>query len=95
LIPPLSGVPPRTDRHQRGGRLDRPGLFNADATLMKNTGIRERLNLRFRAEFFNLFNHANFDLPIADVTSSAIGRIANTNSFAFPRQIQFGARLQF
>jgi hypothetical protein len=77
------------------GILIGPGLFNADGTLMKNTAIHERLNLQFRAEFFNMFNHPNFDLPVADVTSSAFGRIASTNAFLFPRQIQFGLRLQF
>jgi hypothetical protein len=60
---------------------------------MKNTGITERVNLQLRAEFFNIFNHANFANPIADVTSSAFGRIAST--YGFPRQIQFGARVQF
>jgi hypothetical protein len=77
------------------GILTGPGLFNADATLIKNTPIHERLNFQFRAEFFNVFNHPNFDLPVADVTSTAFGRIGNTNPYAFPRQIQFGARLQF
>jgi hypothetical protein len=75
------------------GVLTGPGLFNSDVTLLKNTGITERLNLQFRAEFFNIFNHANFANPISDVTSSAFGRIGST--YGFPRQIQFGARLQF
>jgi hypothetical protein len=77
------------------GELIGPGMFNADATLMKNTVIHERLNVQFRAEFFNVFNHPNFDLPVADVTSTAFGRIANTNPYLFPRQIQFGLRLGF
>ena len=75
------------------GVLVGPGLFNADVTLMKNTVITERLNLQFRAEFFNVLNHANFSNPVSDVTSSAFGRIANTNPNTFPRQIQFGLRL--
>jgi hypothetical protein len=75
------------------GVLTGPGLFNSDITVMKNTGITERVNLQFRAEFFNVLNHANFSNPIADVTSSAFGRIAST--YGFPRQIQFGARLLF
>ena len=34
-----------------------------DLALYKNTGIGERLNLQFRAEFFNILNHANFANP--------------------------------
>ena len=75
------------------GVLVGPGLWATDVTLMKNTAIPERWNIQFRAEFFNIFNHANFANPNADVTSSAFGRIGNVSGF--PRQIQFGARLQF
>jgi hypothetical protein len=75
------------------GALIGPGLWLVDVSLIKNTAITERWNLQFRAEFFNLFNHANFGNPVADVTSSAFGRIGTLNGF--PRQVQFGARLQF
>jgi hypothetical protein len=37
-----------------------PGSNNWDLALLKNTGITERVNVQFRAEFFNLFNHAQF-----------------------------------
>jgi Carboxypeptidase regulatory-like domain len=37
-----------------------PGTSNWDLALLKNTGITERVNVQFRAEFFNLFNHAQF-----------------------------------
>jgi hypothetical protein len=77
------------------GILVGPGLFSTDVTVMKNTRLHERVNLQIRVEFFNILNHANFELPNADVTSSAFGRVGNTNQFTFPRQIQFGARLQF
>jgi hypothetical protein len=75
------------------GVLTGPGLFNSDVTVMKSFDITEQVKLRFRAEFFNVFNHANFANPVSDVTSSAFGRIAST--YGFPRQIQFGLRLQF
>jgi hypothetical protein len=35
-----------------------------DFSLLKETALSERLRLQFRAEFFNLFNHANFDVPV-------------------------------
>jgi len=40
-----------------------PHFWNVDFSLAKNTQIREKLNLQFRAELFNIFNHPNFALP--------------------------------
>ncbi len=40
-----------------------PGLATWDFSVLKDTRIRERLNLQFRAEIFNLLNRANFNLP--------------------------------
>jgi hypothetical protein len=39
------------------------GLRNVDFSAMKNFRFGERLNVQFRAEFFNLFNHPNFANP--------------------------------
>ena len=40
-----------------------PKLFNMDFSLLKDTKIRENMNLQFRAEFFNILNHENFATP--------------------------------
>jgi hypothetical protein len=40
-----------------------PALATWDFCLLKDTTIRERPNLQFRAEIFNLLNHANFNAP--------------------------------
>ncbi len=40
-----------------------PGYRNWDFSVTKNTQIVERLNVQFRAEFFNVLNHPNFALP--------------------------------
>ena len=45
-----------------------PGYSNVDFSITKNTRISERLNLQFRAEFFNIFNHPNFALPNHNLT---------------------------
>jgi len=45
-----------------------PGYNNVDFSITKNTQIWERLNLQFRAEFFNIFNHPNFALPNHNLT---------------------------
>ena len=76
-----------------------PTSFSADFTMAKNFPVREKMNLQFRAEFFNILNHANFRAPsstnvftAARVRSGTVGRITG----AFPgRQIQFGLKLTF
>jgi len=40
-----------------------PGINNWDFALLKNTQLTERFNLQFRAELFNVFNHAQFLTP--------------------------------
>ena len=40
-----------------------PGFWNIDFSVTKDTKLTERLNLQFRAEFFNIFNHPQFALP--------------------------------
>ena len=40
-----------------------PGINNWDMALLKNTQLTERINLQFRAELFNVFNHAQFENP--------------------------------
>ena len=78
-----------------------PGLFNADVGLVKNTSLpwREGMNLEFRAEIFNLLNHANFRQPAASVfqasgaRNTTVGKITATSNEN--RQIQFGMKLTF
>src|SRR5262245_31043122 len=40
-----------------------PGFFNFDFAMLKNTKVSERLDIQFRAEFFNATNHPNFRAP--------------------------------
>jgi Carboxypeptidase regulatory-like domain/TonB dependent receptor-like, beta-barrel len=87
---------------ERFGNLGRnvvigPAFNNADFSITKNTRLGDNLLLQFRAEFFDLFNHANFGQPGNIVGTPAFGRITNTR---FPtgetgssRQIQFAVKL--
>ncbi len=80
------------------GTYSGPGLADADVSLLKNTSIFERATLQFRAEFFNVLNHANFGTPNAIVfsggnVSSSAGLITSTATTS--RQIQFGLKLIF
>ena len=72
--------------------LDGPGFQNVNASLVKNTALTERVNLQFRAEAFNLFNHPNFNLPDNFFGSPTFGRITSARD---PRHIQFGLKLLF
>jgi hypothetical protein len=71
-----------------------PGYFNMDTAVFKNTAITERLNLQFRAEFFNFLNHPTFNPPASNISvPSQVGKITSTSNT--PRDIQFGLRLSF
>src|SRR6266849_5851877 len=45
------------------GTLRGPALANTDISVFKTTPLLERFRLQFRAEFFNIFNRANFGIP--------------------------------
>lgn len=76
-----------------------PGEFNFDATIQKVTkvgGLREDATLVFRAEFFNAFNHPQFNNPTGsqlDFSNSQFGQITSTS--VNPRLIQFALKYAF
>jgi hypothetical protein len=76
--------------------LTGPGLATWDLSFLKDTRLRERLNLQFRAELFNVLNRANFNTPNAVVfTPSGVSPTAGviTSTATTSRQIQFGLKL--
>jgi hypothetical protein len=80
------------------GTFTGPGLANLDFSLFKSIQLRERTNLQFRAEAFNILNHTNFGTPNATVFSSgAISPTAGliTTTATTSRQIQLGLKLMF
>jgi hypothetical protein len=91
---------PATGTYGNVGRnvLTGPGLVTTDFSFGKNTAISEKLRAQFRAEFFNVFNRANFATPNAVVFSSA-GSVPSstagviTATATTSRQIQFGLKL--
>jgi hypothetical protein len=72
-----------------------PGQVNTDFSLIKQFRLPwERLGLSFRAEFFNLFNHAQFATPTGfDLNGSGFGTINQTVNN--PRLVQFALKLTF
>jgi hypothetical protein len=69
-----------------------PGVGDVDASLFKTFDVTERARLQFRAEVFNLLNHANFGLPDNDLASPNFGRVLEAGP---PRLLQFGLKLLF
>jgi hypothetical protein len=46
-----------------------PGYQQWDFSALKNFRFTETKALQFRAEFFNIFNHANFGIPVNDLNT--------------------------
>jgi Carboxypeptidase regulatory-like domain/TonB-dependent Receptor Plug Domain len=70
-----------------------PRFVDLDLSLSKVTPIKENMNLEFRAEAFNIFNHPNFALPNATLTSPLVGQILSTVGTA--RQLQLALKFNF
>jgi len=75
-----------------------PKLVNVDLALLKDTSLAEGIRMQFRAEVFNILNHANFALPVASVFTAS-GRNATsgqiTSTTTTSRQVQFGLKFIF
>ena len=69
-----------------------PSYTNVDMSLVRDFQLPREARLQFRAEVFNVANHPNFGLPVADLNSANFGRIF---SAAAPRLLQFGLKLIF
>jgi hypothetical protein len=54
------------------------GAWQADFALQRQFSVTERVGLRFRAEFFNIFNHPNFGPPDNNVTDALFGQSTQT-----------------
>jgi hypothetical protein len=68
------------------------GIQNIDATLSKEFQLTERYKLDTRAEFYNLLNHANFDLPGHVLGASNFGAVLSARA---ARAVQLGLRISF
>jgi hypothetical protein len=88
-----------------------PGFTNLDLALIKNTKVTERVNVQFRADAFDLFNHPNFGNPggvngfavlPATLNATTLASFTTITSTRFPtadsgssRQLQLALKLQF
>ncbi len=79
--------------------LKSPGFQDVDFSIAKNTQIKERFSVQFRAEAFNLLNHPNFGQPVNNLAAGTFGQILATRTtrgdLGSSRQIQLGIKLIF
>ncbi|MGI8744976.1 MAG: TonB-dependent receptor domain-containing protein [Bryobacteraceae bacterium] len=73
-----------------------PGLENVDLSLFKNFAITEAIRVEFRGEFFNAFNHVNFNNPSSGFNPTSLGSFGRVfGTVTDPREIQFALKLYF
>lgn len=93
---PFQQLNPATQAGQFGneGRnvVRGPGIENVDLSLFKYFNIDEHRRVQFRAECFNLLNHANLGLPENDLESPAFGQILQAGP---PRLLQLAIKFIF
>ncbi len=109
---PTGCIPETTPAGILGGnqpsQIEGPGFHRLDLSLFKNFPITERVRMEFRAEFFNVFNHPNFNQPnfggngvvavggSGSFIDSTFGEIGSTRDNPLdPREIQFALKLYF
>jgi hypothetical protein len=93
---PLFGGPGNVRRNTFYG----PAYKNFDMVIAKNTKITERFTLEFRSEYYNVFNHPNFQQPDNFITDGALFgqsslEVGRNDGTTGARQLQFGMKLHF
>jgi len=68
------------------------GFAETDVSLLKDTKLKGSANLQFRFEFYNVFNRANLEAPVSDLSQASFGK--STSQYN-PRWIQIGANFKF
>ena len=97
---PASFVPVTTARFGNTGRniLRAPGAVNTDLSVYRGFKFRDRFNLEFRAEAFNLTNTPHFSAPAANVSGGnfmVITSATGATGAGDERQLRFGLHLAF
>jgi len=69
-----------------------PAYANVDLSALKSFHPSEKVSIQFRAEMFNIANHANFGTPVADLASPNFGHILVAGA---PRLTQFALKVLY
>jgi len=94
LSAPCLGCTGDLGRNQFAG----PGQWYADMTLAKVFKFTERVNMKFEASAFNIFNRANFILAASGGGANnhlSFGNFGQAGAALNPRQLQLGLKLSF
>ncbi len=70
-----------------------PDFVNTDFSVIKQFPLPKEMGLNFRAEFFNLFNHTQFGMPVNDINAAGFGSVNSTVNN--PRLVQLALKLTF
>ena len=85
------------ETNEAGDFLEGPGTGVFSAAVGKQFKLTERMGMKFEAQFANLLNHVNPDVPRTNVSSSSYGKLQDVQGGeqAGPRTVQFGLRFSF
>ena len=83
------------DASRTDPKLRDDGIANFDVAINKSFAVREKLNLEFHTEFFNVANREQFAAPNVQVGNPNFGVVTATSPSANPRLVQFALRLKF
>lgn len=76
-----------------------PAYKNFDMVIAKNTKLSERFLVEFRSEYYNVFNHPNFQPPDNFISDASFGQstaeVGRNDGTTGARQLQFGMKLHF
>lgn len=72
------------------GAVRGPSNWSLDFSLAKNFRLREQMNLQFRTDMFNTFNHVNYNAPTTSINSATFGEISGAGGM---RVIQLNAKI--
>jgi hypothetical protein len=72
-----------------------PGIYDFDMALLKDTRITDSTQVQFRAEAFNIFNHAQFTNPSGNFNNSGAGGFGYVTSARDPRVMQLALKFLF
>jgi Carboxypeptidase regulatory-like domain len=70
-----------------------PDFVNTDFSVIKQFALPREMGLNFRAEFFNLFNHPQYGMPVNDINEAGFGAVNSTVNN--PRLVQLALKLTF
>ncbi len=79
----------------RFGFIRADNIHNYDLSIIKNTRIKERLNVQFKGEFLNAMNHPLFPAPNTTPSVVAFGQAIAATQANYPRRVQLNIKFLF